>query len=284
MLRVFLLYLASFILKIAGYVLTKYLILLADAMHSLTDIATILLLMYSGKISKKPPDPSHPFGHELARNIASLVAATSFITIVSFELLKEGVLKIINPQNGYGDPTLAIAVELVVLAILLFASYLSSRKSGVLDRTVFVESINDSLSTAAGIIGIILIGFGYAFFDGLVSILIALMILYNSIRLLKQNARFLLGLSPPHEFYRRVEKISLTFDEIKGVHDMVAIYIGEGRIHLDMHVTVDGKMSVEEADKLSERLANELKRRIPEISYVNVHICPHYGKYKRTTL
>jgi len=284
MLKVLLLYLAAFVLKIVGYALTKYLILLADAMHSLTDIATILLLIYSGKISKKPPDSSHPFGHELARNIASLVAATSFITIVSFELLKEGVLKIIYPQNEYGDPTLAIIVELIVLVILLFASYISSRKSGVLDRTVFVESVNDSLSTAAGIIGILLVGFGFKLFDGLVSILIALMILYNSVRLLKQNVRFLLGLSPPHEFYRKVEDISLTFDEIKGVHDMVAIYIGEGRIHLDMHVTVDGKMSVEEADKLSERLANELKRKIPEISYVNVHICPHYGKYRRTTL
>jgi divalent metal cation (Fe/Co/Zn/Cd) transporter len=110
------------------------------------------------------------------------------------------------------------------------------------------------------------------------------MILYNSVRLLKQNARFLLGLSPPHEFYRKVEDVSLTFDEIKGVHDMVAIYIGEGKIHLDMHVTVDGKMSIEDADKLSERLAKELKSKIPEIGYVNIHMCPHHGKYRRATL
>jgi cation diffusion facilitator family transporter len=160
MLRILLLYLGALILKVVGYALTSYLILLADAMHSLTDIATLLMLIYSGKISKKPPDPSHPFGHELARNIASLVAATSFITIVSFELLKEGVLKLINPQNGYGDPTLAIAIELFVLAILIFASYISSRKSGILDKTVFVESINDSLSTAAVIVGIFLVGLG----------------------------------------------------------------------------------------------------------------------------
>ncbi|AEA48013.1 cation diffusion facilitator family transporter [Archaeoglobus veneficus] len=282
--KVLLLYIVAFALKITGYLLTGYLILLADAMHSVTDIATILLLMYSGRVSKKPADSSHPFGHELARNVASLVAATSFITIVSFELLREGFLNTINPQAEYGDATTAVVVELTVLAILLVASVISSRKSGVLDRTMFVESINDSLSTVAGIAGILLISHGYGFFDGLVVILIALMILYNSIRLFKQNARFLLGLSPPDEFYHRVEEVSLSFDEIKGVHDMVAVYIGEGKVHLDMHITVDGRMSVEEADKLSERLVQELRRKIPEIGYVNIHVCPHFGKHIRKTL
>jgi len=94
----------------------------------------------------------------------------------------------------------------------------------------------------------------------------------------------LLGLSPPDKFYQKVEEICLTFDEVKGVHDMVATFIGENKVHLDMHITVDGKMRVDEADKLSERIANELQQKMPEIGYVIVHICPHYGERKRKML
>ncbi|WP_456369136.1 cation diffusion facilitator family transporter [Geoglobus sp.] len=277
MLTVLALYLLAFALKLAGYLLTGYLILLADAMHSITDIATIILLMYSARISEKPPDQSHPLGHDLARNVASLVASISFITIVSFELFKEGVASILSQRSEFGDPALAIVIEAFVLAVLVIATLVSMRRSGVISRTMFVESLNDSLSTVAAIAGIVMISYGYAFFDGLVAVAIAMLIFYNSVRLFRQNAKFLLGFSPSDEFYHRVERVALAFEDIKGVHDMVAIYIGEDKIHLDMHITVDGNMRIDDADRLSERLSNTLKEKIPEIKHVNIHICPHFG-------
>ena len=284
LLKVLFLYLLSLLLKLFGFVVTGYLVLLADAMHSVTDIATIALLVYSAKVSLKPPDLSHPLGHELARNVASLVAATAFITVVAFELFKEGVSSILSPKTSYGDPFLAIVIEAFVLAILLLAVLVSSRGKGVLDKTVFVESVNDSLSTIAAIAGIFLVSRGYPVFDGVVTILIASMIFYNSLKLFKQNARFLLGFSPPDEFYRKVKDVSLTFREVKGVHDMVAVYMGENNIHLDMHITVDGNMSIEKADELSERLAKKLREEIPEVKHVVIHICPHVGESMRKIL
>jgi len=268
-------------LKIFGFVISGYLILLADAMHTITDVASILILAYSGILSKKPADSLHPFGHGLAKNIASLVVGVSFITIISFELFKEGFIKIINSRDGYTNTEFVILIELAVLFILIFASIIYLRKPGILSRTVFIESLNDSLSTVAAIVGIVIVSFGYLFFDGLVTIVISLMIFYNSIRLIKQNARFLLGLSPPDEFYHKVEEVLLSLDFVKGVHDMISIYIGENDIHLDMHVTIDGDMTIAEADKLSYQIVDKLKKELPEIKYVNVHFCPYHGERRK---
>ena len=272
------LYIITLILKIFGFVISGYLILLADALHTITDIASILILAYSGVLSKKPADSLHPFGHGLTKNVASLVVGVTFITIISFELFKEGITKILNPTSVYTNTEFVILIELAVLLILIIASILYSRKSGILNRTIFIETLNDSLSTVAAIFGIVIVSFGYPFFDGLVAILISLVIFYNSIRLIRQNARFLLGLSPPDEFYHKVEEVLQSLDFVKGVHDMISIYIGENDIHLDMHVTVDGDMTIAEADELSYKIVDKLKEEIPEIKYVNVHFCPHHGK------
>ena len=88
-------------------------------------------------------------------------------------------------------------------------------------------------------------------------------------------------MSPPAKFYHDVEKLCKSFDEVKGVHDMVATYIGENKIHLDMHITVDGNMSVNEADKLSERIADKLREEMSEIEYLTIHFCPHYGEKRK---
>ena len=165
--------------------------------------------------------------------------------------------------------------------ILLVASVIYSRKSGILNRTVFVETLNDSFSTVAAIAGIFIVSLGYPSFDGVVAVIISLMIFYNSVRLIRQNARFLLGLSPPDEFYQKVERELLSLESVKGVHDMISTYIGERDIHLDMHVTIDGNMTVAEADELSANIVERLKREIPEIKHVSVHFCPHHGEIRK---
>ncbi len=66
-------------------------------------------------------------------------------------------------------------------------------------------------------------------------------------------------MSPPDSFYDRVEEVCTGIEDVKGVHDMVGVYIGEDSVHPDIHVTVDGSMSVEKADKLAERIVEELR-------------------------
>ncbi len=162
-----------------------------------------------------------------------------FITFLSFELAKEGVSKVLNPASLYQNIGVAVSSEILVLSLLFLAAFLSARRAGILNRTLLIESINDALSTFAAILGIGLVWIGYPVFDGVATLIIASIIFYNSFKLVRDNAKILLGLSPSDEFYESVEKVCSDIDGVEGVHDMVGIYTGENSIHLDLHVTVD---------------------------------------------
>jgi len=281
MIDILLIYLILFGIKLIAYHFSGFTAILADAMHSIMDIAMILILLVSERFARRSPDLSHPLGHEMAKNIASLIVGVVFATVLSFELAKEGLGKILNPQSFYQNIDIALGIEIIVLIMLFIAVLLSAKREGVLNRTLFVESVNDSLSTFAAIFGVILVWSGYPFFDGVATLLIAVLIFYNSLRLIVNNARILLGLSPSDEFYESVERVCADIDEVKGVHDMVGVYTGENSIHLDIHVTVDGKMSVEDADKLSVKIADDIMAKHPEVRHISVHFCPHEGERRR---
>jgi cation diffusion facilitator family transporter len=274
-------YIIAFFVKLTAYLFSGYSVLLADSLHSIVDMTMIVLIYISSKFSLKAADPSHPFGHELARNLASLVVAVSFITVISFELFKEGISVILNPHSAYTNTHIAISAEFFVLGLLLLATFISSRREGVLNKTLLFESVNDSLSTLAAIIGIFLTFSGHVIFDGIATVAVATLIAFNSVKLVKENARFLMGFSPSDEFYRKVEDVCTGIGDVDGVHDMLGVYVGENAIHLDLHVTVDGEMKVRDADALSEKIVRELKKQIPEIKHVTVHFCPHTGERRK---
>ncbi len=281
MIDVLLIYILTFTIKLAAYLYSGYTAVLADALHSIVDIAMILILIVSERIAKKTPDLHHPFGHEMAKNVASLIVGVGFIAFLSFELAKEGVAQILNPTQFYMNTEVAIVAELIVLLLLSIAAFISIRRTGILNRTLLVESVNDSLSTIAAIIGIALVWLGYTIFDGIATLIIALIIFYNSFRLVKDNVRVLLGLSPSDEFYESIEKICTKIDGVDGVHDMVGLYMGENSIHLDLHATVSGEMSIADADKLSEEISREIKKAHPEVKHISVHFCPHHGTKRK---
>lgn len=271
-------------MKVYAYHVSGFTAILGDAFHSLVDITMILILIFSERFSKKEGDKTHPFGHELAKNVASLIVGVGFITFMFFELMREGILKILNPSSAYKNFEVAIGAEVIVLLLLLLAAGISARRSGILNRTLLVESLNDSLSTVAAILGVTLVWAGYTIFDGVATILIALIIFYNSFELVKENANVLLGMSPSDEFYQSIEDTCMKIDRVEGIHDMVGVYTGEDSVHLDMHVTVDGSMTVNEADKLSFEIAQAIMDKHPEVKHVSIHFCPHRGRGEKYTL
>lgn len=87
-------YLLTLGIKLYAYFLSGFTAILADAFHSVIDITMILILLLSERYAEKEADYQHPFGHEMARNVASLAVGVGFITFMFFELMKEGLLKV----------------------------------------------------------------------------------------------------------------------------------------------------------------------------------------------
>lgn len=272
------LYFLTLALKVLGYLYTGYFAILADAYHSVADISMLLALYFARRFSTKGGDETHPFGHAMLRNVASLIVAVCFITVLAFEILEDAAARLLNPSAG-SKVAEAIVFEVAVLAILLVAASLS-RGAGILNRTVFYETVNDALSTVAAIVGIALSSLNPVF-DVLAAIVIAAIIVYNASKLIYENIRFLIGMSPSQEFYDMVESVVSNFEEVKGVHDMLGVYVGENEVHLDIHVTVSGDMKIVHADELSERISKKLREEFPEIKHVTIHFCPHEGAKRK---
>ncbi|WP_290596032.1 MULTISPECIES: cation diffusion facilitator family transporter [unclassified Archaeoglobus] len=281
MIDILAIYILSFGIKLVAYYLSGFTAILADATHSVVDITMILILLASERVARKSPDSSHPLGHEMAKNVASLIVGVGFITFLSFELAKEGVSKVLNPTPLYQNIAIAISAEIIVLLLLFLAAYLSAKRTGILNRTLLIESVNDALSTFTAILGVGLVWIGHLIFDGVATLVIASIIFYNSFKLVRDNAKILLGLSPSDEFYDSVEKVCADIDGVEGVHDMVGVYTGENSIHLDLHVTVDEGMTVKDADRLSVEIAEAIMAKHPEVKHISVHFCPHDGERRK---
>ncbi len=275
-------YSAIVLVKFVCYAITGYLAMLAEALHNVVDLLIFSALLYSEKISAKPADHLHPLGHGLAKNLSGVVVAVVFITVVAFELFLEGIERILHPSAGrYPEFAVIVLVATILAPALLTLIYRGERSST--EESAFAELLNDIASSLGAIFGIYFSSIGYPIADGLASIFIAVLISLNGYRLFKTNASYLLGRSPDESFYERVRAIVESFPEVEDVHDIIAIYMGENRIHLDMHVTVDGSMSVREADELTARIAKKILQEIPEVAYVLIHVCAERGKEFKTT-
>lgn len=278
--NVLLVYFATFFIKLVAFYYSKLAVILADALHGVVDITLISILIVASWMSKKVADEHHPHGHGMVKNIASLAVSVAFITLLSVELIKEGVDRILNPEV-YENLDIALVAESIVLALLLSTTILLRKQKGILGKTAMYETLNDSLSTITAIFGILFVSFGFTIFDGVMTIAIALLIAYNSLKLFLENAKFLLGLSPSEEFYSKVEESVKSVKGVHSVHDMLAIYTAENEIHLDLHVTIDGATKVEDADLMSKKIVEKLRNEFPELKHVSVHFCPHFGEKRK---
>lgn len=279
-------YVAAFAGKAAVFVLTGYLALLADALNSLTDIAMALIMLASFRFSRIPADESHPFGHGRGESAAALIAGVAFITVVSFGIIRESVPRLFEPIQARGDPGVAIGVLLLAVAVnavgIVVLRRDLTRGNSPASRALMVDLFNDQVSAVAAILGIWGASHGYPVADPVAGLAIGLIIAYTALQLVRNNVVFLMGESPGRRFYVEVEETVLSVRGVENVHDVMAEYIGPGRIHVDLHIRVDPSMTVAEVDPLTEDVRREIEENNPQVVHTVVHVCPHGGTRRAT--
>src|SRR3989304_5172898 len=149
-------YLLLFVLKLAVYLVTGVLALLAEALHTLGDIVISGFLLLAARWSRRPADAVHMFGYGRAQNGAALVAAPLFISFTSYKLYEEAIPRLwAREAPAYGRLDLALAVillSMVVTAVPLVVLAFQKGK-GAAAKAQFLESINDELGLLAALTG-----------------------------------------------------------------------------------------------------------------------------------
>lgn len=267
-------YIVVFSMKLAVYFVSGVMALLAEALHTLSDIFVSSFLLVATIWSRKEADEVHMFGYGRAQNVAALVAATLFISFTSFELYREAIPRLFKPgEAAYQNLSLAVGVVFVsmFIAAIPLINLFRQKKRGAAARAQLTELFNDEMGLLAALIGTLFVMRGEFIADPIASIIVATIIAYSAIGLFRENMSFLLGRSPGHEFLKTVESLAHSVDGVLGVHDMRAEYIGPDTVHIGMHIEVEKGTPVEEADRISEEVKEKVHKEVKG-GYCFIHV------------
>ena len=219
----------------------------ADALNNLSDVASNGVTIVGARLSKKPVDKEHPFGHGRMEYISAL-AVSALILIMGFELAKSSVQKIIHPEElNFSFVYIIIlgASILVKLWIAYFNNRLYKHTDNINLKAVRQDSLNDCISTGATILALCITHiFKIAWIDGAIGLCVAVIILLGGIDIAKEIISPLLGQPPKKELVDNIERIMLEPEYILGVHDLIVHDYGPGRIIASAHAEVPSNIDV----------------------------------------
>jgi len=252
--------------------------LIADAIHSSSDIISDIAILIGLRYWYKPADDEHSYGH---RKIETLV--TLFISLIllfiGFKFIYNGVFSIIN--RVYLIPS---SFTLIILVISIISKEILFRwnikvgkhiKSSALIANAWHHR-SDALSSIPVILAIAIstINPNFAILDSVASIVVSIFILKVALNIIKESYLTLADSSAPKEILDKIKNICKNFKDIDDNCTIKSRYLGYNAICVDLIVKVDGAMKVKDADELSHALSKKIINDIDEIVDVFVHVDP----------
>ena len=256
--------------------------MIADAVHSLSDFVTDLLVLVFVSISAKPQDQSHDYGHGKFETIASFLIGLALVAAAT-GIVVSGVLKLISWWGGTqleAPGWIALWAALLSIAIKEVLYQYTARKGRELDSQVMIANAwhhrSDALSSIGAAIGIglaVLLGQRWTVFDPLASIVVGLMLVKVAYELLKQSIGELTESSLPAETEQEIVQIIQSFDDVQQPHNLRTRRIGN-RIAIEAHVRMDGKLPLDIVHDRATSIERKLKERFGPNTHVALHMEP----------
>ena len=219
---------------------------LADGLNNLTDCGNSIISAVSFKLSSRPADKEHPYGHERIEYICSLVVAL-LIIIVAFDTLKESIGKIISPSSLTFSVWIIVALCSSILAkCCLYFYYRSVAKKIDSDmlKASAVDCLSDCVSTSVVLISVIVWKTTAINLDGYAGLLVALFIAFSAVGILREIFSKLIGQAPDEEFMTDVKNKILAYDGVLDVHDLSVYSYGPNKYFASAHIEVDANVDV----------------------------------------
>lgn len=271
------------IIKAIGGFLSGSKALIADALHSASDIVGSIVVLFAVRIANKPPDEEHPYGHGKAENIASIIIAILLI-IVGVEISISSVKVFFSPRpEAPTNLAMFILMASIIIKEILFyyKLYLGKKYSSSALISEAWHHRSDSLSSLAALIGVglAIMGekFGIKFFvygDAVAGIIVSIIVMKVGYDLIKNSATIILEKVLSEEEIEHYKDTVLRVDGVMRVDELLARTHGR-YIIVDIKVSVDPTITVKAGHDIASATKRALMRAHPEIEDVLVHINPY---------
>jgi cation diffusion facilitator family transporter len=256
--------------------------MIADAVHSLSDFITDVVVLAFVHVSAKPQDADHDYGHGKYETFASFVIGLALMAAAT-GIIVSGVAKLIDWAGGKelaapGWLALAAAVISIIVKEVLYQY--TARRGKHLDSQALVANAwhhrSDALSsigTAVGIGGAILLGNRWTVLDPLASVVVGLMLVKVSVGLLRSSVGELTESSLSSDIEKEIENIICSFPDVQEPHNLRTRRIGN-RFAIEAHVRMDGNLPLTAAHDRATAIEEALRKRFGRQTHVTIHMEP----------
>lgn len=261
---------------IAGILGNSY-ALIADAIESTSDIASSLVVLGGIKIASTPADDNHPYGHGKAEPLAAMLVAVALCT-AAVGIAIQSIREILLPHHSPAPFTLMVLVLVVIVKEWLFRFVFraAEQAQSTVVKTDAWHHRSDAITSSAAFVGIsiaLIGGPGYESADDWAALLAACVIVFNGYRLLLPAVAEVMDAAPDPGIVEQVRDVA---GHVQGVVGLDKCYIRKMgfEYYVDLHVVVNGEVSVRSGHKIGHDVKDAVRQANPKITDVLVHIEP----------
>lgn len=253
-----------FIAKLMTGLLISSIALFGDSLNHLTDIGISVVILFGFKIARKEADKEHPFGHSRAESVLSIIVASLVVAM--------GVAIMVASAQGLMAPmvqgSLPVAILILVFALVkeVMARIAFSVADRIESRALRADGWNhrfDAIISTIIAIGIYLSTFGSGFkiIDPVLGIVVAILVMYTGIRIIKEAGDELLGRAPSEDILRAVKETASKVEGVEDAHDIFVHDYGTYKA-ICLHITVDESLTARDAHEIASNVETTLRDRV----------------------
>ncbi len=254
--------------------ITRSVSIVADGANNIFDAVSSVINLVGFKISGKPADKDHPFGHGRIEYLSALVLAFVILTM-GVELIKSSIDKFSNPEKViFSVPAVIVLVFSIAAKIWLaaFNKTIGKKINSVSVDAVVADSIGDIAATACSLIALIASKFTDLPIDAVMGIIVAGVVVWAGIGIIKDTLGPLLGEPPEKETVEELEKLVLSYENIIGIHDLVLHGYGHGKIYGSLHAEVPSDSDMIHIHDTIDTIEKDIKDKLG--IEVSIHMDP----------
>jgi cation diffusion facilitator family transporter len=268
-----------FLIKIYSYIISDSVALLSDALESIVNILASLMMFTSVIISEQPPDEEHKYGHQKIENISCFIEG-SLVLLAGALIARTALTRIIDPVEPV-RLNLAILISLVATLMNGVLSWLlmnKAKETGSLALEGDAKHLLSDVLSSGGVAAGLFVGkiFNYPLIDPIMALIVAALVLRLGLGLLWKSGTGLMDISCPETEDKLRRLLDRHQNQFIDYHNLKTRRSGD-RVFAELHLSMDGGMSVEEAHDFTEHLEEDIKQEMPELN-LTIHIEPSKEK------
>lgn len=264
------------LIKIAFGILGQSAALIADGVHSLSDLLSDLLVIIAIKLGSREADYEHPYGHRRFETIATIILGVSLITIggaIAWTVMN----RMAHPEHLPVPNIMSLSIAALSILINEWLYHYTKRaakrtRSKLLMANAWHQR-SDAVTSLVVLFGIGAVMLGYPLADAIAAIVVALMITKIGLNLVVESIKELVDTSLPPKLVAEIRAAIMGIDGVEGIHLLRSRQMGEDAL-IDAHIVVDPRITVSEGHSIGDTVRDELIARFDDVMDVLVHVDP----------